>query len=164
MMNSIAGYFKAKSYNLMLPREYDGRIDRYIRVHSKGSSDDAEGRPFHRQIDFWGFCIATALARNLTPRDGPAKKWGKAFVYSNQANIMEEELCSLLAIVAVAKFGLNDQAAIDTRQVIELANCLAAVGCREVIRQLEENTLSITNLEKMLDFSLQLRENVNSED
>lgn len=102
-----------------------------------------QNRPFPRQVDLWAFSIVTALALELAPREGRVSQWGKTFIYTSQG-IIDNDLGSLLAIVAVAKLGLDDPGVAETGQIIELANRLAAAGCPEVLRKLENSPLRTT--------------------
>ena len=140
---------------MVLPREDDDAINRYVAMHS-GERQNVERRPFPRQVDFWAFCIATALAMDLKPREDPIARWGKNFINTSQG-IMNSHLCSLLAIIAVAKLGHNDPEVTETRRIVELANRLAAAGCPVVLKKLSENVLRTTPLDQALELARSLQ-------
>ena len=75
-MSDFADLFRAKGHGLMLPRDDEDAINRYVAMHS-GERQSVERRPFPRQVDFWAFSIATALALKLEPREGPTGAVGK---------------------------------------------------------------------------------------
>lgn len=154
MSNYFADLFRATGHSLVLPRENEDGINRFVAMHA-GNRDDVESRPFPRQVDFWAFCIVTALALGLEPRDGSPSRWGKSFIYTSQG-IMDNELSSLLAIVAVAKLGLEDRAVTESGRIVDLANRLAAAGCPKVLRELEKSTLRTTPLDQALEFARSL--------
>ena len=158
MSDFFADLLRATSHGLVLPREDDDAINRYVAMHA-GDRTNVESRPFPRQVDFWAFCIATALALKLEPRDGSPSRWGKTFIYTNQG-IVDNDLASLLAIVAVAKIGLDDPGVIESRRIVELANRLAAAGCPEVLRKLQNSPLRTTPLDQALEYARSLQEQV----
>ena len=155
-MTDFSEFFRARGHGLVLPREDDDAINRYVAMHS-GDRQNVERRPFPRQVDFWAFCIATALAMNLKPREDPIARWGKTFINTSQG-IMNNHLCSLLTIIAVAKLGHDDPDVTETRRIVELANRLAAAGCPLVIKKLSENILRTTPLDQALELARSLRE------
>ena len=156
MSDYFADLFRATSHGLALPRADEHAIGRYVAMHASDRTN-VESRPFPRQVDFWAFCIATALAMNLEPREGRVSSWGKTFIYTTQG-IMDNDLCSLLAIVAVAKLGLDDPGVTQSGRIIELANRLAAAGCPKVLRKLENSPLKTTPLDQTLDFARSLQD------
>ncbi len=101
-----------------------------------------------------------AVARRLPSLPS---RWGKTFIYTSQG-ILDNDLCSLLAIVAVAKLGLDDPGVTETRAIVELANRLAAAGCAEVLRRLEDSPVRLTPLDQALDFARSLQTRVCAED
>ncbi|MDD9982592.1 MAG: hypothetical protein OXU81_14750 [Gammaproteobacteria bacterium] len=157
-MSNFSDLFRARGYGLVLPREHDDDINRYVAMHS-GERQSVERRPFPRQVDFWAFCIATALALNLRPREESIARWGKTFINTSQG-IMDDQLCSLLAIIAVAKLGHDDPDVTEIRRIVELANRLAAAGCSVVLNKLSENILRTTPLDQTLGLARSLRERI----
>lgn len=157
-MASFEDFFKTKSCGLVLPRDEEDEINRYVAMHS-GDRESIERRPFPRQVDFWAYCIAAALALELEPREGPPNRWGKNFIYTYQG-VMDNHLCSLLAIVAVAKLGHDHPEVIDVRRIVDLANRLAASGCSAVLKKLSEDTLRTTPLDQALEFARTLQGSV----
>ena len=157
-MTSFADLFRSRSHGLVLPRDQEDEINRYVAMHS-GDRESIERRPFPRQIDFWAYCVAAALALDLEPRNDPVSRWGKNFIYTYQG-IMDNDLCSLLAIVAVAKLGHNHPEAIETKRIVDLANCLAGAGCRVVLKKFSEDALRTTPLDQALELARTLRGSV----
>lgn len=158
MSEFFSDLLRRTSHALVLPRDDEDIISRYVAMHA-GDRTNVESRPFPRQVDFWAFCIATALALELEPREGPVTRWGKNFIYTNQG-IIDNDLASLLAIVAVAKIGLDDPGLTESRRIIELANRLAAAGCPEVLHKLQNSPLRTTPLDQSLEFARSLQEKV----
>ena len=64
-----------KSHTLYLPKKHIENVQQY--VHQSRSSVSYEDAPFQRQLDFWAFSFAIALARGLAPLDTPSSKWEK---------------------------------------------------------------------------------------
>ncbi len=163
-MNDFADLFRTKNHALVLPKDAEDEIDRYIAMHSKGS---VESRPFPRKVDFWAFGMATALALNLEPRGGSPTRWGKTFIYTSQG-IMDNDLCALLAVVAIAKFGHRDPKVSETREIVGLANRLAAAGCPKVLSKLSGTTanavLRTTPLDRALELARSLQDRVRLND
>lgn len=159
-MSDFANLFRARAHGLVLPRENEDDINRFVGMHS-GERESVERRPFRRQVDFWAFCIATALALKLEPQQGPAARWGKNFIYTSQG-IMNDDLCSLLAVIAVAKLGHHDPEVTEVRRIVDLANRLAAVGCPVVLKRLSDNPLRTTPLDQVLEFARSLQSRTDS--
>ncbi len=159
-MSDFADLFRSGSYALVLPRDDDDAISRYVAMHS-GERGSFERRPFPRQVDFWAFSIAAALALGLQPRDGPIRSWGKRFIYTSQG-IMDNDLCALLAVIAVAKFGHDDPEVGEPKQIVDLANRLAGAGCSEVLKKILENQLLTTPLDQALELAKSLQDRVRS--
>ena len=161
-MSDFADLFKVRGHGLVLPRDDENMINRYVAMHS-GERESAERRPFPRQVDFWAFSIATALALNLEPREGPAGRWGKNFIYTSQG-IMDSDLCALLAVIAVAKLGHDDPEVGEPRRIVDLANRLAGAGCPVVLKDLAETDLRTTPLDRALELARSLQDRVRSDD
>ena len=161
-MSDFADLFKVRGHGLVLPRDDENTINRYVAMHS-GERECAERRPFPRQVDFWAFSIATALALNLEPREGPAGRWGKNFIYTSQG-IMDNDLCALLAVIAVAKLGHDDPEVGEPRRIVDLANRLAGAGCPVVLKDLAETDLRTTPLDRALELARSLQDRVRSDD
>lgn len=161
-MSDFGDLFRAKGHALVLPRDNDDEINRFVGMHS-GERENVERRPFRRQVDFWAFCIATALALKLEPRTGPAGGWGKSFIYTSQG-IMDDDLCSLLAVVAVGRLGHDNPEVTEIRRIVDLANRLAAAGCPVVLKKLSDNPLRTTPLDQMLELARSLQNGMTPED
>ena len=157
-MSDFADIFRAKGRALVLPKEDEDAINRYVAKHS-GEPENVERRPFPRQVDFWVFSIATALALELAPREGPPSRWGKTFIYTSQG-IMDDDLCALLAVIAVAKLGHDHPEVAEPGRIVDLANRLAGAGCPEVLKKLAESYLRTTPLDRALELARSLQEQV----
>ncbi len=155
-MSDFADLFRARAHALVLPRENEDEINRFVGMHS-GERESVERRPFRRQVDFWAFCVATALAMKLEPRKGPAGRWGKNFIYTSQG-IMNDDLCSLLAVIAVGRLGHDNPEVTEMRRIVDLANRLAAAGCPVVLKKLSDNPLRTTPLDQMLELARSLQD------
>ena len=155
-VSDFADILKARSYPLVLPKEDDDDINRYVAMHS-GERESVERRPFRRQVDFWAFSIATALALKLEPREGTVGQWGKTFIYTNQG-ILDNDLGSLLAVIAVAKLGHDDPEVDEPRRIVELSNRLAGAGSPVVLKEFAEIDLRTTPLDRALEFASWLQE------
>ena len=161
-VSDFADIFKSRSHGLVLPQDDDDEINRYVAMHS-GERESVERRPFRRQVDFWAFSIATALALKLEPREGTVGRWGKNFIYTYQG-ILDNDLCSLLAVIAVAKLGHDDPEVDEPRRIIDLANRLAGAGCPVVLKELAEIDLRTTPLDRALELARSLQERVRPND
>ena len=157
-MSDFADLFRAKSHALVLPRDDEDAISRYVAMHS-GERENVERRPFPRQVDFWAFSIAASLALKLEPREGSVGRWGKKFIETSQG-IMDHDLCSLLAVIAVAKLGHDDPEVDEPRRIIDLANRLAGAGCPVVLKEFAQIDLRITPLDRALELARSLQERV----
>ncbi len=160
-MSDFAQLFMGKSYALVLPKDDEDEINRYVAMHS-GERDRVERRPFRRQVDFWAFSIGTALALKLRPREGPLGRWGKSFIYTSQG-ILKDEICAFLAVITVAKLGHDDPDVGEPRRIIELANRLAGAGCSFVLEGLGENALRTTPLDRALEFARSIQDRTRSQ-
>ena len=160
-MSDFGDLFRARGHALVLPRENEDEINRFVGMHS-GERQSVERRPFRRQVDFWAFCIATALAMKLKPRKDPAGRWGKNFIYTSQG-IMDDDLCSLLAVIAVGRLGHENPEVAEIRRIVDLANRLAAAGCPVVLKKLSDNPLRTTPLDQMLELARSLQDRMTPE-
>ena len=154
-MSDFANRFSSSYFGLVLPKGDNEEISRYVAMHSteRGS---VERRPFRRQVDFWAFSLSTALAMCLEPREGSPNSWGKVFIYTSQG-ILSDELCSLLAVVAVARIGQDDPEIAEPRRIVDLANRLAGAGCPAVLKKLSEDPLRTTPLDRAIELARSLQ-------
>ena len=157
-MTDFASIFRHRNLGLVLPKAEDEQIGRYVAMHSSERTS-FERRPFRRQVDFWAFSLTAALAWDLPPREGTPSAWGKTFIYTNQG-ILDEDLSSLLGVVAVAKLGHNDPEVVEPRRIVELANRLAGAGCPAVLRKLSEDALRTTPLDRAIELARTLQDQV----
>ena len=65
-MNYFTTILSSQAHTLRLPNQSKDDIERYVLQHQKGNGNP-ERAPFRRQLDFWAFAIASAIA-NRTPR------------------------------------------------------------------------------------------------
>lgn len=154
-MSEFRERFREANISLTLPRENENDVNRLVRMHS-GEKRNIELRPFRRQLDFWAFCIAAALSIQLAPREGSYQK--KMFIQTSQ-DIMSEDLCAFLAVIAIAKLGHDSPEAGEIKHIIELANRLAAAGCPYVLQKIGENAL-ISPLDQAIGLARMLRNNM----
>ena len=71
---------------------------------------------------------------------------------------MSEELCALLAVVAVAKIGIDHEDVSNSSRIIEISNRLAAAGSPVVLGKLEETSLRTTPLDRAITLARSLRQ------
>ena len=159
-VTDLAKTLSARGHGLVLPRSDDEAINRYVAMHS-GNRGSVERRPFPRQVDFWAFSIASALAMDVEPRRGTVTSWGKVFIYTSQG-ILDSDLSAMLTVVAVAKLGHTAPDVGDPRRIVELANRLAGAGCPLVLQKLAENSLRTTPLDRVIELGRSLQERVQS--
>lgn len=134
-----------------------------VQQHQKGSVT-LERAPFRRQLDFWAFAIATAIAKDIAPLEPPINiggkpKWGTKFV-DTRAVEMSNDLCELLAVVVLTKLGVEHEGIDDPAQIIDLANCLAGAGSPVLLKELIDPSLRMTPLEKALEFARAMRSEI----
>ena len=155
-MNYFGALLASRPLPLMLPRDREDEIHRYVVAHQMRGMTVQERSPFGRQLDFWSFSLACALALELPPLADTSNC--RRFV-DTRAVQMGDELCELLAIVAFDKIGHNDPAASDPISIVDMANRLAGAGTSVVLRKLQEGFGS-TPLEKALDLAEESRSTV----
>ncbi|WP_419919077.1 hypothetical protein [Candidatus Poriferisocius sp.] len=114
-----------------------------------------EKAPFRRQLDFWGFSLATALAEDLNPLEGPSSRWGDKFVDTRSVE-MPDVLCDILAIAAFHYLGYEHEEIDNPAQIIEIGNCLAGAGCPLVLKELHSQDLRLATLHKALNYAATL--------
>ena len=147
-MNEFYDRLCTREYGLRLPTRYKDQVERYV-AHQSGRDVSAERIPFQRQVDFWAFSIITALTRKLEPLAGTPSRWGTVFIYSKQG-VMDNDLCSLLAVVATAKMGIDSPDIDDPGKIIDMSNRLAAAGCPVVLQELSKAALRTTPLDRAI--------------
>ncbi len=158
-MKRFSERLSSRQYSLRLPKRDKQQIERY--VAESGRDVSVERVPFRRQVDFWAFSIATALAMKLEPVDGAPSSWGRVFIYTPQG-VMDEDLCALLAVVATARMGIDNPEVGDPARIVELSNRLAGAGCPVVLQKLSETPLRTTPLDRALALARSLRADVQS--
>lgn len=73
---------------------------------------------------------------------------------------MNNDLCALLAVIAVARLGHDDLEVGEPKRIVDLANRLAGAGCPVVLKELEETDLRTTPLDRVLHFARTLQDDV----
>lgn len=149
-MAYFAQLLTQKAHTLRLPKKHIDDIQRHVIQHQTGAT--AERAPFRRQLDFWAFSIATALANDLEPLERPSTKWGRRFVDTRSVTL-PDTLCDLLAIAAFHHLGHQHLEIDDPAQIIEVNNRLAGAGCPIVLEYLEDPDLRLTPLDKALNLA-----------
>lgn len=155
-MNYYTSLLTSQAHALRLPDQSKNDIERFVLQHQKGGSVTLDTAPFRRQIDFWAFAIASAIAQDLSPLRDPSSKWGRKFA-DTRAVEMPNGLCELLAIITFVTLGYDHKDIDDPAQIIEIGNRFAGAGCPELLKQLRNPDLRITALDKVLGFAASLR-------
>ncbi len=149
---------RAQAHALMLPRHLREHVDRYVQRHRAGA--DPEKAPFPRRLDLWAYSVFAAVALGLEPEsEVRARRAGYKFKDTRTVN-MSPELCELLAVVAAAGLGPENEQTPEPAGIVRYANRLAAAGCPVVIAELEKISLRLTELEKMAHHAESLLEKV----
>ena len=151
-MAHFAQLLTQKAHTLRLPKRSTEHIQRLVQMHQ---STSVERAPFRRQLDFWAFSIATALAEDLNPLEGPSTKWGYKFV-DTRAVDMPEPLCDMLAVAAFHRLGSEHDGIDDPAQIIEVGNCLAGAGSQVVLDHLNSRDLRLLPLDNVLNLAARL--------
>lgn len=149
-MTYFAQLLSERAHTLRFPRQHTKEVQRHVRMHQATTSP--ERAPFHRQIDFWAFSLATALALDLAPLSAPSSKWGARFVDTRSVEL-SNRLCDLLAVAAFHHLGSDHEGIDDPAQIIEMGNRLAGAGCPTVLEQLNSPDLRLTPLDKVLSLA-----------
>jgi len=157
-VTNFSTLFAGRSDRLVLPSSDKEKFERYIRQQSidRGNAEDV---PFPRQVDFWVFCICTALAMEMEPRKGAISSWGAGFIYVYQG-ILSEDVAAFLAVVAIAKMGHKHPNVGNPAKIIELANRLAGAGCPIVLQKLTEDSIRTTPLDRAISLARSLQSKV----
>ena len=148
-MNYFGSLLASRAFPLLLPKDYEDEVHRYVDMHQSRGMSTRERTPFRRQLDFWAFCLACALARKMEPLDSLS---GMRRFTDTRAVQVGDELSELLAVVAFNKIGHNDASASDPAKIIEMCNRLAGAGANYVLRKLQEEAVS-TPLESALNIA-----------
>ena len=157
-MSYFTNLLSASAHSLLLPKEHKSNVERYVSMHQVTRAP-RERAPFRRKLDFWAFSLAAALVKDLSPIEGPPSKWGEKFIDTKQVD-MGNDLCSLLAVVALAKLGQDHENVADPSRIIDLANRLAAVGCGVVLNRLTSNTIRLRPLDRVIGLAKDLQKEV----
>ena len=161
-MNYFTTLLSTQAYTLRLPKQSKEDIEGYVLQHEMGKGKGPEYAPFRRQLDFWAFAIASAIARGIPPLEKPSTNWGDKFADTRSVQ-MPDGLCEMLAVIALTTLGPDHEGINDPRQIIELGNRFAGAGCPELLKQLSTSDLRTTVLDKALTFASSLRPGIGTE-
>ena len=154
-MNYFTTILSSQAHPLCLPNQSKDEIERYVLQHQKGNGSP-ERAPFRRQLDFWAFAIASAIAGGTPPLEEPSANWGRKFIDTRSVQ-MPDGLCEILAVIALTALGPDHEDIDDPAQIIELGNKFAGAGCPELLKHLSNPDLRTTVLDKALQFATSLR-------
>ena len=155
-MSYFATLLCSQAHTLRLPKQFDDDIARFVRQHQEGSLGP-EGAPFRRKLDLWAFSVVTAISRGMPPIEEKSARWGKKFIDTKSVE-MSDELCEMLAVIALTTLGPDHDDIDDPAAIAELGNRLAGAGCPLVIKSLRDPDLRTTPLDKVLEFATELYE------
>lgn len=154
-MSYFTTILSSQAHTLRLPNQSKDDIERYVQQHQKGNSSP-ERAPFRRQLDFWAFAIASAIAGGTLPLEELSSSWGRKFADTRSVQ-MPDGLCEMLAVIALATLGPDHEGIDNPAQIIELGNKFAGAGCPKLLKQLSDPDLRTTALDKALAFARILR-------
>ncbi len=154
-MNYFTTLLSFQAHTLRLPNQSKNDIERYVLQH-QSENVSPERVPFRRQLDFWAFSIASAIANGTPPLKENSAQWGRKFADTRSVQ-MPDGLCEILAVIALATLGSDHEGIDDPAQVIELGNRFAGAGCPKLLKQLSDPDLRTTALDKALEFARILR-------
>ena len=154
-MSYFTTLLSSQAHTLRLPSQSKDDIERYTLQHQKGNVSP-EHAPFRRQLDFWAFAIASAIADGTPPLEDPPASWGRKFADTRSVQ-MPDGLCEMLAVIALTTLGPDHEGTDDPAQIIELGNRFAGAGCPKLLNQLSDPNLRATALDKALEFARTLR-------
>lgn len=154
-MNYYTSLLTSQAHTLRLPDQFKDDIERFVLQHQKVGSVSLERAPFRRQLDFWSFAIASAIAQGLSPLRKPSSKWGRKFADTRSVE-MPDTLCEILALVTFVTLGSEHEDIDNPARIIELGNQFAGAGCPELLKQLNNPNLRLTTLDKALGFATSL--------
>ena len=159
-MNYFTTLLSSQAHTLRLPNQSKDDVERYVLQHQKGNVSP-ERAPFRRQLDFWAFAIASAIADGIPPLEKPSANWGRKFADTRSVQ-MPDGLCEMLAIIALTTLGQDHEGTDDPAQIIELGNKFSGAGCPKLLKQLNDPDLRTTALDKALEFARILRSEANT--
>jgi hypothetical protein len=150
----MKGYMPFPNADLRIPTEYQKEIEAYSLSRPTGGERlDPEDAPFPRQVDMWflAVCLGALGGQRVKLGAQQTHKFNTASIFETDPGRIE-----ILELLAIAEE--DDAYAIrEPREVIEIANELAAGGLPLVIEMLRDgNSTAIDNLSQRLQ--LRLRE------
>lgn len=98
--------------------------------------------------------LVSAVEHASVWRTSPAQS-GHKFVDTRSVE-MSDELCELLAVVALGTLDPDDEGIEDPSRIIEIANQYAAAGCEELLLRLRDPDLRLSTLDKAINFATEL--------
>jgi hypothetical protein len=116
--------------DLCFPEHRWEKVDLLVRQGSAGAK--VEDQPFPRKLDLWAMCIGLAVAKDLPVIDPGALR---KFISVGQVKV-DDDLISLLEIVAVRHLGVSHKGIGEPREVVRSANWFAAAGLEDIIEML----------------------------
>lgn len=131
--------------DLIAPTEHRNAYDRYCQTGVRSSIDSC---PFPRMIDFWFAGLAIAARENLDPTDLSGQETFKF----HEGSVLDTDVgrVQIIMLVAIAAAG-NVEIVGEPRQMIAIANGLAAAGVPRIEEMLKGDQDAIWNLSEALD-------------
>lgn len=120
---------------LRYPSQYREDVERFTQTRSDGGGSEPDSSPFPRYVDMW--FLAVCLGAQMGKRTPVTREDSHRFIEGSifQSDPWRVELLELLAI----GFTGDPQVIKDPREVIHMANELAATGMPEVISMLQSS-------------------------
>lgn len=127
-------YNPFQTLELRYPEEYRETVTRYTQRWEAGKDSDPEEAPFPRYVDMWflAVCVGAQMGRRVPMKRESSHKFIEGSIF--QSDPWRVEILELLAI----GFSGDPQIIRNPRDVIQLANDLAAAGMPEVREMLRE--------------------------
>ena len=154
-------YNPFQTLELRYPEELREAVTRYTQRWEAGKESDPEEAPFPRYIDMW--FLAVCVGAQMGKRQPITRETSHKFIEGSifQSDPWRVELLELLAI----GFTGDPQVIRNPRDVIQLANELAAAGMPQVIEMLHEGRAQpIWNLSQQVLEKLGVRQTPDEED
>jgi len=136
-------YNPFQAIEVLIPKDHHPDFERYCQKSGRGSEKES---PFPRMIDFWFLALCIAVHEGLDPRDIANVETTKII----EGTIFSSDPWRVDALQLLA-IGQTQSAEVvaNPRDVMKLANGLAAAGIPRVLELLQENNLE--PLDNLLD-------------
>ena len=135
---------------LIAPEAQRGYYDQYCRANIVGGTDEKSDQlPFRRRVDLWFVALALAAHKQLKPIDLMKEK-----TYQFVTGVVFNQDSWRIQIITLVAIAIEDNLEVvqDPRQMMNIANGLAAAGVRHIVEMLREgNQDPIWNLSDALD-------------